>query len=180
MSQDDCSVVLFSIDATPVGDVRYPIGTPARVFSSGDKLVAKVDGTIVASFSRSYESDIKNEANKKVTLGARVGDTLKINVMVPPRRAMEASGNYRRLYESGLALRDYDDDTLRELMDNDMLGMYRSMPGAWTGLAMTLTGDHGSNEVVNTLKVLIRQNTVIMKQNEMMLRELRRAREEES
>lgn len=174
MGRDDCSAVLFSIDATPVGDERYPIGTAAKVFSTGDRLVAKVDGNVVASFSKSYEDAIRGEKDKKIVLGARVGDTMKINIMVPVKRSREVSGDYWRLYESGLALGYYDDDTLQELMDSELLRMYKTMPGAWTGLAMTLTGDQSSNEIINTLKVMIRQNSVLMKQNEMIIRELRR------
>ena len=178
MGSAECKCVLFTIDATPVGDMRYPVGTEVKVYSGGDKLVAKVDGNVVASFSKSYEQDIRNESEKKFVLGVRIGDSITIDVMVPSKRAREASKEYRRLYNSGLALGDYDDEMLKNLMDADMIGMYNSMPDAWTGLALTLTGNQSANEVINTLRVMIRQNTILMRQNEMMLRELKRIQKE--
>lgn len=183
MSSSIYDSVLLSIEANPVGDKRYPVGTEAKVYSSDGILVAKVEGDVVASFPKRFEKQIRNEKEKRIELGPRVGDTIVINVMVPSSRVTSTSDSAAQdvsefkkevLYRSGLALSEYDDETLKQLVDVDLAGMYKSMPGAWTGLALTLTGDHGSNEIVNTLKVLIRQNTILMKQNEMMLRELRK------
>lgn len=84
---------------------------------------------------------------------------------------------HKRLIDSGQAIGEYTDETMAKLIDAELENIYRSMPGAWTGLALTLTGNQSSNEIINTLRVLIRQNSVIMKQNELVIRELRRMNE---
>lgn len=84
---------------------------------------------------------------------------------------------HKRFIDSGQAIGEYTDETMAKLIDAELENIYRSMPGAWTGLALTLTGDHGSNEIINTLRIMIRQNSVLMKQNELILRELRRINE---
>lgn len=88
----------------------------------------------------------------------------------------EIQAKHQRYLDSGLAIHEYTDDKLDALIDAELEGVYNTMPGAWTGLAMTLTGNQSSNEIVNTLRVMIKQNSVLIKQNEMIVRELRRAR----
>lgn len=80
----------------------------------------------------------------------------------------------RKFLESGRAICDYPDETLDEIEEQMLSSMYAGMPGAWTGLALTLAGEHGENETIQTLKVIIRQNWVLMIQNEKKLRLLRR------
>ena len=92
----------------------------------------------------------------------------------------EIQEKHQRYLDSGLAIHEYTDKKLDALIDVELSSVYDSMPGAWTGLALTLTGNQSSNEIINTLRVMITQNSVLIKQNEMILRELRRAREEES
>lgn len=91
--ENEQMVELFGIDAIPVGEKRYPSGTEVHVFSSGDKLVAKVDGEVVASFSKSYAKDLKAEEVKSIVLGTRIGDTVRLSVRVPPMRAIMASAH---------------------------------------------------------------------------------------
>ena len=88
----------------------------------------------------------------------------------------EIQARHKKYLDSGLAIHEYTDDRLEALIDAELEGVYNTMPGAWTGLAMTLTGNQSSNEIVNTLRVMIKQNSVLIKQNEMILREMRRAR----
>lgn len=76
-------VELFGINAEPIGDARYPSGTEARVYSGDGRLVVKVDGVPVASIPSSYANDIKREERKKIVLGARVGDVVRVSVMAP-------------------------------------------------------------------------------------------------
>lgn len=76
-------VELFGIDAIPVGEKRYPFGTEVHVFSSGDRLVAKVDGDVVASFPKSYAKDLKAVEEKRVVLGIRMWDKIRLSVQVP-------------------------------------------------------------------------------------------------
>lgn len=90
----------------------------------------------------------------------------------------EIQAKHKKFVASGLAVHEYTDDVLDSLIDAELEGVYNSMPGAWTGLAMTLTGSQSSNEIINTLRVMIKQNSVLIKQNEMIIRELRRARKE--
>ena len=89
----------------------------------------------------------------------------------------EIQAKHKKFVASGLAVHEYTDDVLDSLIDAELEGMYASMPDAWTGLALTLTGNQSSNEIINTLRVVIKQNSVLIKQNEMIIRELRRSRE---
>lgn len=89
----------------------------------------------------------------------------------------QLQAEHKRFIDSGQAIGEYTEEMMLSLIDAELENIYRSMPGAWTGLALTLTGDQSSNEIINTLKVMIRQNSVLIKQNELILRELRKLNE---
>lgn len=91
--ENEQMVELFGIDAVPIGEKRYPSGTEVHVFSSGDRLVAKVDGEVVASFSKNYAKDLKAEEEKRIVLGTRIGDSVRLSVRVPALRAVIASAH---------------------------------------------------------------------------------------
>ena len=93
------------------------------------------------------------------------------------RAEIEKKKRREKLLASGRAIGDYSDEQLNEIMDSMLLSMYDDMPGAWTSLALTLTGLHGANETIDTLKVLIRQNWVLMVQNQQVLNELKKSNE---
>lgn len=78
---------LFGIDATPIGDARPEVGTEVKIFGAGDHLEARVDGVPVATVPRSFAPRLKAEKEKKCVTCARVGDVLRISVMVPAMRA---------------------------------------------------------------------------------------------
>lgn len=78
---------LFGIDATLIGDSRPEVGTEVKIFGAGDHLEARVDGVPVATVPRAFASRIKAEKEKKCVTGVRVGDVLRISVMVPALRA---------------------------------------------------------------------------------------------
>ena len=99
--ENERMVELFGIDAIPIGEKRYPSGTEVHVFSSGDKLVAKVDGEVVASFSKSYAKDLKAEKEKHVVLGTRIGDSVRLSVRVPALRAVMASAHDSMMGSNG-------------------------------------------------------------------------------
>lgn len=75
-------VELFGIDATAVGEKEYPLGTEVRAFPNGDQLVARVNDEVVASFSKRYINSLKAESEKRILLGARTGDTIRLSVPV--------------------------------------------------------------------------------------------------
>lgn len=84
---------------------------------------------------------------------------------------------HETLDNSGLDISRVSDEDIDEILDVglvDMLKSLKGLPGAWTGLALSLTGSQGTNETIKTLNVLIRQNWVMIAQNEKMLREMRR------
>ena len=84
---------------------------------------------------------------------------------------------YDTLEKSGLDISRMSNEDIDEVMDVGLVDMIKSLkglPGAWTGLALSLTGSQGTNETINTLNVLIRQNWVMMAQNEKMIREMRK------
>ena len=86
MSEKDLQE-LFGIDATPIGDASPEEGTEVRIFNASDHLEARVDGVPVATLPFFYASRLRSEHEKKCIVGARIGDSLRISVMVPAMRA---------------------------------------------------------------------------------------------
>lgn len=78
------------------------------------------------------------------------------------------------LEESGLAFGEYSDEYLDELLREDLLVMYDEYPGVSATMGLTLTGNHGASETVRSLRNLMRQNIILMRQNEQIIRELRK------
>lgn len=78
---------LFGIDATPIGDARPEAGTEVKIFGAGDHLEARADGVPVATVPRSFAPRLRAEKEKTCVTCARVGDVLRISVMVPAMRA---------------------------------------------------------------------------------------------
>ena len=113
-------VELFGIDATAVGEKEYPLGTEVRAFPNGDQLVAKVNDEVVASFSKRYINSLKAESEKRILLGARTGDMVRLSVQVPAMRAILANahgsisgsnGSYRIEKDKIIYHDDESDDT---------------------------------------------------------------------
>lgn len=89
--ENEKMVELFGIDAAAVGEKCYPMGTEVRAFPSGDRLVAKVNNEVVASFSKKYINSLRAESEKRILLGARTGDTIRLSVQVPAMRVILAN-----------------------------------------------------------------------------------------
>lgn len=89
--ENEKMVELFGIDAAAVGEKDYPLGTEVRAFPNGDQLVARVNNEVVASFSKRYINSLKAESEKRILLGARTGDTIRLSVQVPAMRAILAN-----------------------------------------------------------------------------------------
>ncbi|WP_072370932.1 hypothetical protein [Thermophilibacter mediterraneus] len=179
----DSYVELFRIDATPVGDSRYPMGTEAKVFSADGELVAKVNGEVVARLPKSYESQIRSEKDKRIELGARIGDTISVSVMVPASRAYAADfvtsaplseSEKRSLRKHGLAFEDMSDVDLSRSNVRDIRDMDSKMAGSGLySLGSLLSGNADTSFMIDLMKAQIRQQWVIVRQNEQIIRLLR-------
>lgn len=187
---DEEMVELFSIDATPVGESRYPVGTEVKMFSSDGNLVVKVNGEVVAKLPKSYEDQIRAEKEKKIVLGARIGDTVRVSVMIPEdeynRRlvpqmsAEELKRARRRLRKHGLDFDGMSDDELLASNAEDIRDMDAKLFGSGLySLGNLLSGNADVSFLINLTKAQIRQQWVLARQNELIIRELRKLNEKE-
>lgn len=185
-SPEDEMAELFGIDAEPIGDARYPSGTEAKIYSGDGRLVVKVDGVPVASIPASYASEIKREERKRIVLGPRVGDVVRVSVMVPQSRLMQVSGQghamtdeemeraRRRLRKHGLDFAGMSDDELLRCNVEDIRDMDAKLAGSGLySLGSLLSGNADTSFMIDLLKAQIRQQWVIARQNEQIIRLLK-------
>ena len=185
-SPEDEMAELFGIDAETIGDARYPSGTEAKIYSGDGRLVVKVDGVPVASIPASYASEIKREERKRIVLGPRVGDVVRVSVMVPQSRLMQVSGQghamtdeemeraRRRLRKHGLDFAGMSDDELLRCNVEDIRDMDAKLAGSGLySLGSLLSGNADTSFMIDLLKAQIRQQWVIARQNEQIIRLLK-------
>lgn len=184
---DEEMVELYGIDATAIGDTRYPAGTEAKVYAGDGKLVVKVDGVPVAHIPESYADEIRNEKDKSIVLGARVGDTVRVSVKVPMSRmialstpqpvTMSPEEMHRariRLRKHGLDFMGMSDDELLKSNVEDIRDMDVKLAGSGLySLGSLLSGNADTSFMIDLLKAQIRQQWVIARQNEQIIRLLR-------
>ena len=176
-------VELFGIDATPVGESRYPVGTEAKIFASDGNLVVKVNGEIVAKLPKTYEDQIRAETEKKIVLGARIGDIIHISVKVPYSRAYASEmatsrplsdSDKRKLRTHGLDFEHMSDVDLTRSNVADIRNMDLSTLGSGLySFGQLLSGDADTAFIIDLLKAQMRQQWVLVRQNEQIIRLLR-------
>lgn len=79
-----------------------------------------------------------------------------------------------RYLASGLAIGEYDDDKIEEYIYDEIKTMFDNAPDAALGIGLTLTGKQEFAETINAIKIVTKQNWIIIKQNELMIRELKK------
>lgn len=182
MPMDKEMVELFGIDATPVGDRRYPAGTEAKIFASDGNLLVKVEGEVVAKLPKAYEDQIRAEKEKKIVLGSRIGDIIRISVKVPYSRAYAfdmadaplSDSDRLRLRKHGLDFEHMSDIDLTKCNAADIRKMDLSSFGSGLySIGQLLSGDADTAFIIDLLKAQMRQQWVLVRQNEQIIRLLR-------